>query len=98
MPFSDLLESNGSSEPSMEATLQLFVEAAQEWVTTIQAYESDTFSAEGSAVTEEEAIRMLTKYLQSKVDTVDGVLFDDLLEVVREEMGTKPQDSEDDQE
>lgn len=58
---------------------------------TIKEYESDTFSAEGSELTEEEAeaitVTLINRALQSMIDTetLDGVTIDEMLSDMRED-------------
>lgn len=56
----------------------------KQFVEMICEYESDTFSAEGSQITEDEAIKVAEKYLDSVEAHIDGVGIDARLDEVRE--------------
>lgn len=59
-----------------------------EFVTVIEGYESDTFSAKGSEITHEEALavgeRLLDNYANNRLD---GVLIDGALSDIRPDHG-----------
>lgn len=51
----------------------------------IKEYESDTFTAEGSEITDDEALRVARRIIQWTVDNrLDGVMIDEFLSDIRE--------------
>ena len=54
-----------------------------QFVKSIETYESDTFSAEGSEITHVEATKVAERYLDSIEDHMDGIGIDVYLDEVR---------------
>lgn len=50
----------------------------------VRSYESDTFSAEGSEITLDEAQEIASKFISRIIDNTDGVTISAMLDTIRE--------------
>lgn len=66
------------------------VKSASALIDTIKDYESDTFSASGSSITDEEATQIALRFILGHIDglvearTMDGVMLSDALSDIRD--------------